>query len=92
MTLDGRTGEPRKTLSPREAQIIALICEEGLSNAEIAVRLNIGTATTKVYLSNAKDKLGTEYRATLKFVVAYWKKRLHDELAESTGVVDMGTS
>jgi LuxR family maltose regulon positive regulatory protein len=49
-------------LSPRETDILTLIAE-GLSNKEIARRLDIGPETVKSYLKNVFAKLGVERRA-----------------------------
>jgi len=57
---------PRVT--PREREIIALI-NAGLSNKEIAVRLNIEIQTVKNHVHNILDKLQIEgRRALVKFV------------------------
>ena len=49
-------------LSPRETDILTLIAG-GLSNKEIARRLDIGPETVKSYLKNVFAKLGVERRA-----------------------------
>lgn len=49
-------------VSKREHEIIALIAE-GLSNKEIATRLNIATFTVKSHVHNILQKLGLETRA-----------------------------
>jgi LuxR family transcriptional regulator, maltose regulon positive regulatory protein len=49
-------------LSPRETDILTLIAE-GLSNKEIARRLDIGPETVKSYLKSVFAKLGVERRA-----------------------------
>jgi len=48
-------------LTPRELEIVHLI-STGLSNKEIARRLNIGLATTKSHVHNALRKLNLERR------------------------------
>jgi DNA-binding NarL/FixJ family response regulator len=50
------------TLTPREYEIVDLI-SAGLSNKEIARRLNIGLATTKSHVHNALGKLNLQRRA-----------------------------
>jgi len=59
--LVGRIGEPRIALSPRETEILALVAD-GLSNPEIAGRLNLGEATVKTHLIHAFEKLGVSDR------------------------------
>jgi two-component system nitrate/nitrite response regulator NarL len=51
----------RPLLSPREHEILALAAS-GHSQAEIAKRLYIGSATVKTYLSRAYEKLGVSDR------------------------------
>jgi LuxR family maltose regulon positive regulatory protein len=56
-------GAPIRTaLSPRETGILKLIAQ-GLSNKEIARRLEIGPETVKSHLKSAYTKLGVERRA-----------------------------
>jgi two-component system nitrate/nitrite response regulator NarL len=50
-----------KALTPRELEIVRLI-STGLSNKEIARRLNIGLATTKSHVHNALGKLNVRRR------------------------------
>jgi two-component system, NarL family, nitrate/nitrite response regulator NarL len=52
---------PRR-LTPRELEIIALL-EEGLSNKQIAVRLQIEVATVKNHVHNVLDKLDVNRRS-----------------------------
>jgi DNA-binding NarL/FixJ family response regulator len=49
-------------LTPREAEILALIAE-GLSNPEIARALHISTATVKTHINNLFAKTGARDRA-----------------------------
>jgi len=78
ISLDGRTGEHERGLSPREREIIKLICEEGLSYQEIAERFGTSVATVKVQVSRARALLGIAGESMVKFVVTYWKKRMAD--------------
>lgn len=56
-----RAGEP---VTGREAQIVALVAE-GLTNKEIAARLNIATFTVKSHVHNVLQKLGLQTRAQI---------------------------
>jgi DNA-binding NarL/FixJ family response regulator len=56
-----------QALTPRELEIVRLI-SVGLSNKEIARRLNIGLATTKSHVHNALAKLNVQRRGQ----VATW--------------------
>jgi len=48
-------------LTPREKEIVGLI-SEGLSNKEIATRLNIATHTVKIHVHNILEKLALDSR------------------------------
>lgn len=61
-----RTGPPveraPRRLTPRELEIIALL-DEGLSNKQIAARLQIEVATVKNHVHNVLDKLDVQRRS-----------------------------
>jgi DNA-binding NarL/FixJ family response regulator len=59
---DGTTPRPLPTLTAREQQIIELI-SAGLTNKDIARRLNIGVATTKSHVHNLLCKLKVAHRS-----------------------------
>jgi DNA-binding CsgD family transcriptional regulator len=48
-------------LSPRELEVLRLV-GEGLSNQEIAARLNVAASTVKTHINNIFGKLGVETR------------------------------
>ena len=54
----------RNNLSPREEQV-ALCCAEGLTNAEIGLRLMVSEQTVKFHLRNIYVKFGVRRRAEL---------------------------
>lgn len=56
------TGSAFAVLSPRERQVLALMCD-GLSNADIATRMQISEKTVRNHASNLFDKLGVWSRA-----------------------------
>jgi two-component system nitrate/nitrite response regulator NarL len=60
----GNIAIAENALTDRERQIIALVCE-GLSNKEIARRLNIADGTIKVHLHNVFQKLEISNRTLL---------------------------
>lgn len=57
-------GELEENLTPREAQIVAAI-EEGLSNKEVAIRLDISLETVKYHIKNIYHKLEINNRHAL---------------------------
>jgi DNA-binding NarL/FixJ family response regulator len=58
---EARSHAPPPALTPREEQVVRLICI-GLSNKEIARRLNIGLGTTKSHVHNLLAKLELDRR------------------------------
>jgi len=62
-----QAGIARGLLTSRERQIIRLV-SEGLSNKQIARRLNITDGTIKVHLHHIFEKLRVENRTTLAAV------------------------
>lgn len=57
----GRWPGEEQGLSPREAEVLALICQ-GLSNQEITERAYIGLNTVKTYIRSLYAKIGVESR------------------------------
>ena len=57
-----RVQRPQHLLTPRESEILALLAD-GLSTAQIAERLVLGSATIKTHLHHVYDKLGVGDRA-----------------------------
>jgi len=66
---DRRFREPEKLhITPRQLEIVALI-NDGLSNKQIASRLNIEVSTVKNHVHNILEKLGTHRRGTAAAMV-----------------------
>src|SRR6185436_8773504 len=68
-----RRGRPRHpdVLTPREQQVLALL-REGLTNAEIAIRLGISPDGAKYHVSEILSKLGVTSRQE----AVAWSERL----------------
>jgi DNA-binding NarL/FixJ family response regulator len=58
-------------LSPREQQVVALICL-GYTNRQIANRLVISTETVKSHVRNALRKFSVRSKVELRQVLAEW--------------------
>ena len=56
--------DPAATLSAREQEVHALVCE-GLTNAEIGRRLFIAESTVKAHTASVYEKLGVHSRKAL---------------------------
>ena len=59
-----RTGDERTRLTPREAEVLQLICD-GLSNKEIAVHLGLSANTVAVHRARIMNTLGVHKTAEL---------------------------
>jgi DNA-binding NarL/FixJ family response regulator len=59
---EGACEEPPDGLTPREAEVLALIAE-GLSNAQICARLVVSQATVKTHINRIYAKIGAHDRA-----------------------------
>jgi DNA-binding NarL/FixJ family response regulator len=68
------TVDDLKTLTPRERQIVAVLCE-GLCNKTIARQLNITEGTVKQHLVNVFRKLNVTKRTTLMAIATLTKGR-----------------
>jgi DNA-binding NarL/FixJ family response regulator len=65
---------PEVRLTPREAQIVALI-DRGLTNKEIATRLVVEVSTVKNHVHNLLEKLGVRTRGEAAARVRSWHAR-----------------
>jgi two-component system nitrate/nitrite response regulator NarL len=68
------TVDDLKTLTPRERQIVAVLCE-GLCNKIIARRLSITEGTVKIHLKNVFRKLKIAKRTTLMAMTSVYPER-----------------
>ncbi len=57
-------GRERQTLTPRELEVLQLICD-GLSNRDIATKLNLSVNTVAVHRANIMNALGVHKTAEL---------------------------
>lgn len=70
---DGGNPSAGSSLSDRERDVLLLIAE-GMSNAQIATRLQIGEKTVKTHVSNILSKLGLDDRTQV--AVYAWRHKL----------------
>jgi RNA polymerase sigma factor (sigma-70 family) len=61
--------EPFADLSPREQQVITLVCD-GLSNKAIAEKLGVAEGTVKMHLHSIYEQLGVRSRIELMIALA----------------------
>jgi DNA-binding NarL/FixJ family response regulator len=61
---DPLPGERNRRLTPRELEVLQLICD-GLSNKEIAVKLDLSANTVAVHRANIMNTLGVHKTAEL---------------------------
>ena len=67
------------TLTPREQQVVALMCLR-YTNAQIAARLNISYETVKTHVHNALTKFGAPNREKLRLRMFHWDFTGWDEM------------
>jgi DNA-binding NarL/FixJ family response regulator len=87
-------GQAHDTLSDRELQIVELV-SDGLTNQDIAQRLDISKRTVDNHISNILTKTKTENRVALVRWALQWGKVCIDEvnccaLPQSTGTKGAG--
>jgi ATP/maltotriose-dependent transcriptional regulator MalT len=83
--------DPIATLSPREREVHALVCE-GLSNAEIGRRLFIAESTVKAHTHRLYEKLGVHSRTALLLNAAQRTYAIPSETLPSSGADDDSTT
>ena len=76
--------DPRARLTPREREVLALLCQ-GLSNRQIGKVLFIEGSTVKVHAQHIYDKLGTRSRTALAVQAALERA---DQATSATGNTD----
>ncbi len=52
---------PSHTLTPRERQVLDLICRKGLTNVEVAAAMGITRATVRQHVLGIRERLGVEH-------------------------------
>lgn len=60
-----------RSLSPREQEVVALICM-GYTTRQMAARLQISTETVNTHVYNALRKFGLQRRAELRRLLGDW--------------------
>ena len=72
-------------LSRLEREVVTLICQEGLSNKEVACRLGLSYGSAKTILARAYQKLSIR-GGDRELIVRYWKDpRRRQDLATGDG-------
>ena len=69
-----RTDDGQSPLTGREMTVAALVAE-GLTNREIAARLDLSVSTVSTHLDNVRDKLGMRSRTQIALWVAGREQR-----------------
>jgi DNA-binding NarL/FixJ family response regulator len=59
----------RVSLTPREQQIVQLVCDKGHSNKTIAIQLQISESTVKLHLGNILKKMNVRNRTQLALLM-----------------------
>jgi DNA-binding NarL/FixJ family response regulator len=60
-------------LTRREREVVTLVCQEGLSNKEVAWRLGLTYFSAKTHLASAYQKLSI-LGGDRELIVRYWKE------------------
>lgn len=63
---------PNHTLTGREEEILRICADEGLSDVEIAERLNLSPATVRKHLQHVLQKTGS--RTTRQAIAEWWRR------------------
>jgi DNA-binding NarL/FixJ family response regulator len=79
MTDDDKSPKPVATLSDREIEIVELVTA-GLTNEDIAAKLDISKRTVDNHVSNILKKTGTDNRVTLVRWALQWGKVCIDDI------------
>jgi DNA-binding NarL/FixJ family response regulator len=74
--VSGITFMPGAALSPREAQILTLMAEEGFTAKEVAHKFNVSHRTVEIQVANAITKLGARNRMQ---AVVWWDRKHRQE-------------
>lgn len=77
--LDEASREIWRNLTPREQQVVALICLN-YTTSQIARRLNISAETVKTHARNALSKFGVQNRQELRRRMLRWDFTRWDEM------------
>jgi DNA-binding CsgD family transcriptional regulator len=74
--------EQWQTLTPRERDMVALICLD-FTTRQIAARYNISTETVKTHVGNALEKFGVRNRMQLRQRLIGWDFSAWDDRAQA---------
>jgi DNA-binding NarL/FixJ family response regulator len=81
----------RQSLTPREQQIVVLVAE-GISNKEIARRIDVTDGTVKIHLHNIYGKLGIPNRTALTAFAMNCRLRLQASAGRRSPSIAAGMS
>lgn len=77
--MTGITYKPGAALSPREAEVLTLMADEGCTAKEVAHRFKVSHRTVEIQVANAITKLGARNRMQ---AIVWWDRKCRSSASE----------